>query len=96
MKDIIERQKQWSEKTFGQGRFTGAITDHIRKELKEVERDPVLEEWVDVILLGVDGAWRTGASAEEIIHALNQKITINELRKWPKTVTQYKAIEHLR
>lgn len=56
---IWERAMEWSEKTFGPGMRTEGITAHIRKELLEIEEDPnSLEEWIDVMILAFDGAWR--------------------------------------
>jgi hypothetical protein len=52
-------QIEWSSKTFGPGRRTKGICDHIRKELEEIEQDPKdWKEWIDVLILGLDGFWR--------------------------------------
>jgi hypothetical protein len=54
-------QREWSEATFGPGVRTLGVTNHIRKELEEIEKDPHdLNEWTDVIILAFDGAWRSG------------------------------------
>lgn len=95
----LHRQKAFSEKTFGPGTRTKGVCDHIRKELTEIEADPTdLMEWIDIILLGMDGAWRSGASPEEIAAALDAKLTRNESRTWPdwRTADPDKAIEHVR
>lgn len=95
----ITRQRAFSERTFGPGIRTAGVCDHIRKELREIEADPTdLEEWADVILLALDGAWRMGASPEQIASAIEAKLTKNENRKWPdwRTVEPGKAIEHVR
>lgn len=100
--DILEhlrRQKKFSENTFGPGMRTKGVVDHIRKELVEIENDPTdLMEWVDVILLAFDGAWRSGATPEEIISGIQQKQAKNEQRKWPdwRTSDPNKAIEHVK
>lgn len=95
----IERQITWSEATFGPGVRKGVV-DHIRKELKEIEDADYtdLEEWIDVIILGIDGAWRAGYSAHEIISMLRNKQVKNENRTWPdwRTVSTDFAIEHMR
>lgn len=95
----IERQKTWSFETFGPGdNFEGLIT-HIRKELVEIEAKPHdLTEWIDVIILALDGAYRQGYSAEDIARALLAKQTKNEHRQWPdwRTVPKGEAIEHIR
>jgi len=93
----LARQAAWSEKTFGPGMRTLGICDHIRKELLEIESDPAdLCEWIDVMILAFDGAWRCGASPQEIIDALLAKQMKNEARVWPdwRTADPNKAIEH--
>ena len=57
----LYRQRAFSRATFGPGARTKGVLDHIRKEITEVERAPHdLSEWVDLILLSLDGAWRAG------------------------------------
>jgi hypothetical protein len=93
----LRRQKAFSEQTFGPGPRVEGVTDHIAKELVEVrESGGALAEWVDVIILGLDGAWRTGASPEQIAAAIVAKQEKNERRKWPdwRTAAPGKAIEH--
>jgi Protein of unknown function (DUF550) len=95
----IKRQIEWSEKTFGPGDRTEGIIDHIKKELEEIALEPSdTEEWVDVIILAIDGAWRNGATAEQIVSRLHGKQLKNEQRKWPdwRTVPKDRAIEHIR
>lgn len=92
-------QRDFSERVFGPGLRTGGVIDHIRKELVEIEAEPTdLEEWIDVILLALDGAWRSGASPERIVAELDRKFTKNKTRTWPdwRTVDPNKAIEHVR
>ena len=92
----IRRQREWSERTFGAGDFARSIVDHIRKELVEIEANPTdLEEWIDVMLLAIDGAWRAGYSPDAIAAALSAKQTVNEWRKWEAPRTD-RAIEHIR
>jgi len=56
----LVRQIAFSFCTFGPGRRTKGVIDHIRRELREIEDEPHrLEEWIDVVLLALDGAWRT-------------------------------------
>jgi hypothetical protein len=94
----VTRQSEWSRRTFGPG-FRMGVVEHIRKELKEIEADPLdLEEWIDVIILGIDGAWRAGYSPEDIAEGLAAKQLKNEARQWPdwRTVPTDKPIEHVR
>jgi hypothetical protein len=93
----LRRQSEFSARTFGPGPRVEGVTDHIEKELKEVrESGGALDEWVDVIILGLDGAWRSGATPEQIVAAIEAKQTKNEGRKWPdwRTAEPGKAIEH--
>lgn len=93
----LERQRDWSANTFGPGVRTKGITDHIRKELGEIEAAPHdIEEWIDVVILALDGAWRAGAYPDQIISVLAGKQAKNEQREWPdwRTQPENKAIEH--
>jgi len=95
----IERQRAFSQRTFGPGTRTEAIIDHIQKELKEIAAAPTdINEWVDVILLAIDGAWRAGYEPEYVAAAIAAKLAKNEVREWPDWHTQPldKAIEHVR
>ena len=96
---IINRQRAFSTATFGPGPRDAGLIDHIKKELKEIEEAPGdLEEWIDIIILALDGAWRNGYTAEEIVSTLNRKQAKNEKREWPdwRTAELGKAIEHIR
>jgi hypothetical protein len=95
----LHRQREFSLRTFGPGTRTGGVLDHIRKELNEIEKSPHdLSEWVDVILLALDGAWRHGHDPEAIAAAIVAKQARNESRQWPdwRTMPTDKAIEHIR
>jgi tagatose-1,6-bisphosphate aldolase non-catalytic subunit AgaZ/GatZ len=95
----LERQKAFSEKTFGPGQRTQTVIDHIHKELAEIEANPTdLEEWIDVVLLALDGAWRAGYEPHEIADQLSAKLYKNEVRAWPdwRLSDPNKAIEHIR
>ena len=96
----IRRQQIFSKKTFGPytrpGRAAGVI-DHIAKELCEVRDNPAdLSEWIDIIILALDGAGTQGYTPEQIAAALEAKQTKNEGRVWPdwRTVKPGIAIEH--
>lgn len=95
----LHRQREFSIKTFGPGpRLFGCI-HHIRKELEEIEKNPTdLVEWIDVVLLAFDGAWRAGYSPEEIATCLVKKQIINEQRIWPdwSKISPDTPIEHVR
>lgn len=94
----LQRQRQWSLATFGPGDRAKGVVEHIRKELKEIEADPTdLAEWIDVVILALDGAWRAGYSPADISAALTAKQTRNELRSWPdwRTASPDQPIEHI-
>lgn len=76
LKDHLVRHMAFSHATFGPGRRTAGVIDHIRKELAEVERaakaEPgpgyrpdVIAEWTDVVILALDGLTRELAFADE-------------------------------
>lgn len=95
----LHRQRAFSLRAFGPGTRTQMVLDHIRKELLEVEGAPGdLTEWVDLVLLALDGAWRAGHEPEAIAQALADKQGTNELRRWPdwRNEDPAKAIEHVR
>lgn len=95
----LYRQREFSLKTFGPGERVAGVIDHITKELVEVRDNPTdVTEWIDVVLLALDGAWRAGFSPEEIAAALRDKQAKNENRNWPdwRTISNGKAIEHIK
>lgn len=95
----LERQRTFSLNTFGPGTRLNGVLDHLRKELVEVEAKPNdLSEWIDLVLLACDGAWRQGYEPKQIADALDAKLTKNEKRVWPdwRTADPNKAIQHVK
>jgi hypothetical protein len=93
----IQRQQAWSTRAFGPGARVGGILEHIGKEIEEVRAKPTdTEEWVDIVILALDGAWRSGATPAKIAAILQYKQTKNETRTWPdwRLGSEDKAIEH--
>lgn len=93
----LERQREWSIEVFGPGRRTLGIIHHIRSELVEIAEHPTdLYEWVDVVILALDGAWRAGHEPLAIIEAIKNKQERNEARIWPdwRELSEDVAIEH--
>ena len=88
----------WSIATFGPGKRTAGVIDHIRKELAEVEARPDdVSEWADLIILAMDGAARSaGADGAKLVEALVAKMARNKARTWPdwRTLSEDRAIEH--
>jgi dATP/dGTP pyrophosphohydrolase len=99
---MLWKQRTWSRKTFGPGPRTKGIIDHIEKEIEELwaaeDDDHRLKEWIDIVILGLDGAWRAGFTPDEVAEALRAKYRENEEREWPdwRTADPDKAIEHVR
>ena len=94
----LSNQRAWSTETFGPGDRLLGVLDHIRKELVEIEADPAdVFEWVDVIILAFDGAWRAGWEPQQIIDAIKAKQAKNEARTWPdwRGMSEDEAIEHI-
>lgn len=110
LREFLERKAKWSEKTFGPGVRTKGIIAHIRKELEEIEADPLdLMEWVDVFMLATDGFWRACVATHCVetpdrfwfaaccfIERIQQKHAINEARQWPKPTSEDVPVEHVR
>lgn len=95
--EFIDKLYAWSLEAYGPGQRTAGILDHIRKELYEIEKDPQdLEEWIDVILLALNGAQRLNVGGEAILEAFYKKCIKNVKRTWPewKDLDPNKAIEH--
>ncbi|RRY17890.1 DUF550 domain-containing protein [Brucella anthropi] len=91
------RQIEWSTNTFGPALRTNGILAHIRKELKEIEAEPHdLTEWIDVVMLAMDGFWRHGGSVDELMSRLLAKQRKNMARTWPdwRTMSDDVAVEH--
>lgn len=95
----LHRQREFSARTFGPGPRTAGVIAHIRKELIEIEDAPGdLTEWVDVVLLALDGAWRAGHEPAAIALAIATKQIHNQQRQWPnwQTADPRAPIEHVR
>lgn len=100
LKNHLAKQIEWSRTTFGPNKRLNGLLDHIRKELKEIEENPSdVNEWIDLVILAFDGAWRnTGLDANQIVEALRAKQLKNTKRDWPdwRTKSEDEAIEHIR
>ena len=56
---ITHKKIPFSTQTFGPGRRSKGIVEHILQELVEIESDPLdVEEWIDVLHLALDACWR--------------------------------------
>lgn len=112
LEEHLKRQIAFSKGAFGPGERRAGIIDHIRKELVEVEATdgPDPHEWVDVVILALDGLTRSLAAvygskthkahtdfiAKEAAGLIVAKQGLNEDRTWPdwRTAAPDRAIEH--
>jgi hypothetical protein len=80
---------------------TSGILNHIEKEIKEIVENPHdLEEWIDIIILALDGAWRCGRqrdyTPEDIMDMLDFKQLKNFDRVWVLPADPNPPCEHQR
>lgn len=96
----LAEQRDWSDKTFGPGPRLRGIAEHVGKELAEVTAactpQEALEEWCDIAILALDGAWRAGFTPAQVCEQLRRKAAINRARQWPPPGPQDRANEHVR
>lgn len=84
LKQHLLRQMAFSHATFGPGTRTDGVIDHIRKELEEVAASSgSAHEWVDVVILGLDGLTRELAFGQSIAAG-----TYINARKLPTSVAE--------
>lgn len=100
LEEHLKRQFAFSRATFGPGERRAATLDHIRKEIAEVEAaDGDSAEWVDLVILSLDGLMRQLAWAgrdprhdpgvdptvvtRTVCAMVLGKQTRNEQRQWP-------------
>lgn len=93
---FFDAKAAWSRATFGAGHRSGVIA-HIRSELDEIAACPSdLTEWIDVVLLAMDGAARSaGADGAAFVAALIEKQRRNERRTWPSDTPSDAATHHV-
>lgn len=104
---FMGRAAEWSDRVFGEGPRTQRLCNYIRRELAEVEANPMdAVEWVDVIMLAMDGfrrvyqAQSSGGSPEEaascLMEELDSKLAACELREWNIPESEDDPVEHVR
>ena len=97
--EFIREVSDWSYEVHGPGERTTGIVAHITKELGEILQEPHdIVEWADIIILGINGAIRHGATPESLIETLKRKHSVNQLRQWPDYTKfpEDKPLEHIR
>lgn len=98
---FLTDSQDWSKRTFGPPRKDSwkGVVAHIEEELDEIRKEPYdIEEWMDVVILGLDGAYRSGATPEMICNKLMFKLEKNMARQWPdwRTAEPGKPINHIK
>ncbi len=92
----IENQRKWSIGVFGEGRRTEGILKHIAKESEEVRAEPDdLEEWIDIVILALDGAWRAGHSPRDVVDMMMHKQMVNFNRDWDVPNSEDEPVMHI-
>ena len=99
--EYLARQIIFSKQTFGPGPRTRGVIEHIMKEFDEIANAPHKtrhEEWVDVVILALDGLWRSLLNesgdfdpnsfrisdvAARAVAEIERKLGRNESRRWP-------------
>lgn len=80
-------QYRWSMQTFGPGDRTEGLLKHIGKEIEELRAAPTpdaqLDEWIDVLLLALDGALRCGVTPLVVSESIEAAQKRNFNRRWP-------------
>lgn len=111
--ELLKDQLDFSITTFGGGERKKAVIDHIKKEIIELEETKdAASEWVDIILLAIDGLLRAEKYNTQLKHGplindqaailaavgLINKLSKNRTREWPdwRDCDPEKAIEHVR
>jgi hypothetical protein len=99
--DYINRHWEWGRNTFGprEERDEQGVIQHIKKEIAEIESNPKdLWEWIDLLILGMDGFIRAGGDKDMLLRMLFEKQKVNFARDWPdwRTAPKGTAIEHVR
>jgi len=96
LQKYLTRQWHWSKKVFGPGLRTSGIIAHIKSELDEIEANPHdLSEWIDVIILALDGYWRHGGTGHMLQKLLQEKQDRNFARDWPPYTGDDAPVFHL-
>lgn len=99
LEDHLKRQIAFSRGAFGPGVRTAGVVEHCRRELSEIEAsDGDAEEWVDLVILSLDGLTRALAQpvpglprrryttdniARMAAELIVDKQNENESRDWP-------------
>jgi hypothetical protein len=73
---FIQKQIDWARKAFPSGIADHRLASSIRSVVSDIEEDfetrneTSQEDWIHIILMGIEGAYRTGLDANGIVTAL--------------------------
>ena len=84
LKQHLMRQMAFSHATFGPGKRTSGVVDHIRKELTEVQNADNYTrplEWSDVVILALDGLTRDLSFSTPVGMDLTQPATFASTKR---------------
>jgi len=95
--ELKDNHIPWSKITFGNGPRVEGILKHIESEIEEVRANPEdIREWIDIVILALDGAWRSGHSAEEVVLTLFDKLVEIRTRTYPKPENDDEPSMHIK
>lgn len=85
----------WQDETFGNSGPDGCLA-HLKKEIEELITDPYDRmEYADCFMLLIGAYRRTGGSADDLVTAAFQKLTICKSREWGEP-DENGVVEHIR
>jgi hypothetical protein len=102
LKEVEEVRKAKAKTDAANEVLSGSFQMHSQyvnaSNLANKARQELIFEWVDLVLLSLDGLWRTGASIEEAVEMIRAKQEKNENRNWPdwRTAAPDQAIQHVK
>lgn len=84
---FLSEKWEHSQRVFGPQTTTGVL-NHVRSEVEEIQEEPTdITEWVDLILLGMDGAMRScpdpKTAPQEVVRAIRDKFEVVKKRQYP-------------
>ena len=95
--EFLIKNQNWSKQTFGTGKRTKGIIKHIKRELEEIQDKPEdYKEWIDIILLAMDGYWRHGGDVVNLPIHLDDKQKINFNRVYPYPISEDEPSQHIK
>ena len=80
---VMENWAKWSDSVWGENRPPNGTVNHLVEEAAELAENPTdIMEYVDVIMLAVDGLRQAGFDFAEFTDAAIKKLAINKAREW--------------